>query len=96
VFNVCLQDDANPALSFLGNSSTGEYLFCVGGTTFTGIAAVLRKGNVINFQHNPADRRVLVTDDEGVFRGTASLQAPAGTILCTIADRDTRNSVACH
>ncbi|HXI91088.1 MAG TPA: HYR domain-containing protein, partial [Blastocatellia bacterium] len=96
VFNVCLQDDANPALGFLGNSSTGEYLFCVGGTTFTGIAAVVRKGNVITFQQNGPDRRVLVTDDEGVFRGTASLQAPPGTIRCTIADRDTRNSVACQ
>jgi hypothetical protein len=96
VFNVCLQDDANPALGFLGNSSTGEYLLCAGGSTFTGIAEVLRKGNVITFQQNAEDRRVLAKDDEGVFRGTASLQAPAGTIRCTIADRDTRNSVACH
>jgi len=44
---------------------------------------------------NAPDRRVSVSDDEGTFRGTATLQMPAGTIRLTIADRDTRNSVAC-
>ena len=95
VFNVCLQDDSNPAVGFLGNSSTGAYRFCAGGTTFTGVATVVKKGSVTTFQQNAPDRRVSVSDDEGTFRGTATLQMPAGTIRLTIADRDTRNSVAC-
>ena len=69
VFNVCLQDDSNPSNVFLGNSFTGDYRFCCGGTTFTGKATVTRKGDVLTFQHNPTDRRVLATDDESVHRG---------------------------
>jgi hypothetical protein len=91
VFNVCLQDDSNPTIVFLANSITGSYRFCCGGTVFTGVAQVIRRGNVASFQHNAADRRVLAIDDEGAFKGSASIQSPAGTIRCTIADRDTRN-----
>src|SRR6185503_12292687 len=40
VFNVCLQDDANPTIVFLGNATTGAYRFCCGGTIFTGTATV--------------------------------------------------------
>jgi hypothetical protein len=92
VFNVCLQDDSNPSIVFLGNTITGAYRFCCGGTTYTGTAQVTKKGNVATFQHNAADRRVLATDDEGAFKGTASLQSPPGTTRCTISDRDTRNN----
>ena len=92
VFNVCLQDDSNPSIVFLANSITGSYRFCCGGTIFTGVAQVIKKGNVATFQHYATDRRVLATDDEGVFRGTASLQSPPGTNKCTIQDRDTRNN----
>ena len=92
VFNVCLQDDSNPSIVFLGNTITGAYRFCCGGTTYTGAAQVTKKGNVATFQHNPADRRVLATDDEGTFKGSASLQSPPGTTRCAIQDRDTRNN----
>jgi hypothetical protein len=92
VFNVCLQDDSVPATVFLGNSLTGDYRFCCGGTIFTGKAQVIRKGSSLTFQHVAADRRVQATDDEAVFRGTASIQTPAGTIKCTITDKDTRNN----
>ncbi|HMG33209.1 MAG TPA: choice-of-anchor Q domain-containing protein [Blastocatellia bacterium] len=95
VFNVALQDDSNPALGFLGNSSTGAYRFCTGSMTFTGVATVTKKGNVITFQQTQPDRRVAVFDDEGTFRGTAVLQIPLGTIKIAITDRDTRNSVPC-
>jgi HYR domain-containing protein len=97
VFNVCLQDDSVPATVFLGNTLTGDYRFCCGGTIFTGKALVIRRGSEVTFQHNPADRRVQATDDEAVFRGTASIQFPAGTIKCTITDRNTRdNSCICQ
>jgi HYR domain len=92
VFNVCLQDDSNPGTVFLGNTITGAYRFCCGGTTFSGVALVTRRGNVVSFQHNAPDRRVQATDDESVFKGSAALQSPPGTIKCTITDRDTRNN----
>ena len=92
VFNVCLQDDSNPTIVFLGNSITGEYRFCCGGTSFTGVAQVTKRGSIATFQHYAPTQRVLATADGGVFKGTASLQFPPGSIKCTIQDRDTRNN----
>jgi 6-phosphogluconolactonase (cycloisomerase 2 family) len=96
IFDVCLQDDSNPSTVFLGNSQTGAYRFCCGGTVFTGLALVTRRGNTVTFQDNAPDRRVLVTDDQSAHRGKASLQSPPGIMKCTIADRNTtNNSCAC-
>ena len=92
VFNVCLQDDSNPSIVFLGNSITGAYRFCCGGTVFTGVAQVTKRGSIATFQHYAPTQRVLATVDGGVFKGTASLQFPPGSIKCTIQDRDTRNN----
>src|SRR5581483_2632229 len=92
VFNVCVQDDSNPSIVFLGNSLTGDYRFCCNGTTFTGKAKVTVIGSTVTFEHNATDRRVSVKDDEGAFKATASLQMPPGTTRCTITDRDTRNN----
>jgi hypothetical protein len=92
VFNVCIQDDANPGNVFLGNSLTGDYRLCCGGTVFTGKAKVSRVGNVVTFEHNATDRKLLVKDDEGTFKGSASFQFPQGVTRCTISDRDTRNN----
>jgi predicted outer membrane repeat protein len=92
VYDVCLQDDANPGVVFLGNSITGEYVFCCGGTTFTGVAAVIKKGRIVNFQHHTTAQRVMARYNGGVFKGSASLQSSPGTTRCTITDRDTRNN----
>jgi uncharacterized repeat protein (TIGR01451 family) len=92
VFDVCLQDDSNSATVFLGNSTTGDYRFCCGGAVFTGRARVVRKGSTVTFEHNTSDRRVLAKADRSVFRGTASLQSPPGSLRCTITDRDIRNN----
>src|SRR5882724_7688853 len=46
-FDVCLQDDSNPGVVFRGNSVSGAYRFCCGGTVFTGVAQVSRRGNVV-------------------------------------------------
>jgi uncharacterized delta-60 repeat protein len=92
VFNVCIQDDSNSSTVFLANATTGAYRFCCGGTTFTGLAQVTRRGNVATFTDNTSGRRVQASDDESVFKGTASIQSPPGTIKCTITDRDTRNN----
>jgi HYR domain len=96
VYDVCLQDDANPAALVMFNSLTGSYRFCCGGTSFTGVGQVARAGCTITLQHNAADRRMLAKVDKTTFRGTASLQVPAGVLRCTISDRDSRNnSPAC-
>src|SRR4030095_4604501 len=64
VFNVCLQDDTNPSIVFLGNTSSEAYRFCCGGTVYSGVATVIRRGNSATFQHSPADRRVQASYDE--------------------------------
>ncbi|MEN3334441.1 MAG: hypothetical protein V7641_3806 [Blastocatellia bacterium] len=92
VFDICVQDDSNPLIVVLVNSVTGDYRFCCNGTAFTGKGKVTIRGSVYTLEHNPADRRVLVTDDESTHKGSASLQVPAGTTRCTITDRDTRNN----
>jgi hypothetical protein len=96
VFSGCLQDDSNPANVVLFNAVTGEYRFCCGGTTFTGIGTALVKGCIVTIQHYAVDRRVLIKADFAVRTGIASLQAPPGMIRCTIIDRNiTNNTCAC-
>ena len=91
VFDVALQDDSDPSIVLLWNSATGEYRFCCQGITFTGVGKSTIQGCVFTLQHNPADRRVLGRVDKAVHAGSASIQAPAGTIRCTITDRNTLN-----
>jgi hypothetical protein len=90
-FDTALQDDSDPSIILLWNSTTGAYRFCCNGTTFTGIGKSTIQGCVFTLQHDPADRRVLGRVDKAVHAGTASLQAPPGTTRCTITDRNTLN-----
>jgi HYR domain len=92
VFDLCLQDDSNPSIVVLANSTTGDYRFCCNGTIFTGRGKVTVRGSVYTIEHDAADRRVLITDDESLHRGSASLQIPVGVTRCIISDRDTRNN----
>src|SRR5262249_5774500 len=94
VFNVRLQDDSNPAISFVGDSVSGNYRFCCSGTTYAGKASVTRAGNTVTFLHNAATWKLQAQIDGSLFRGTASLQSPPGTTKCTITDRDTRNDTS--
>ena len=91
-FNVCIQDDSNASTVFLGNSLTGDYRFCCGGTTFTGKAKVTRVGSIVSFDVSGTSIKLTAKDDEGAFKGSATLQVPVGVTKCTITDRDTRNS----
>jgi hypothetical protein len=93
-FDVRLQDDIKSATVLLLNSQTGEYRFCCGGTTFTGIGKVIRQGCTISLQVYATDRRVMAMIDKATFRGSASLQSPPGVLRCTITDRDIRNDSA--
>jgi uncharacterized repeat protein (TIGR01451 family) len=97
VFDLCLQDDGNPDTTILINSMTGDYRFCCNGVTYTGRGTITRKGSLYTLEHNAADRRVLIKDDESVHKGSGSIQAPPGTTRCTITDRNTQNnSCACQ
>lgn len=88
---VRIRDDGNPAIAFLGNWHTGAYQFSCSGTTYTGVAQVTKRGNITTFQQNGPGRRMTATIDGGAFKGSASLQSPPGTIICTITDKDTRD-----
>jgi len=94
VFDICLQDDTNPAIVILINSFTGQYRFCCNGTVFTGVGKITKAGNTYTLDHNAPDRRVTAKLNAGLFppAGSASIQAPPGTTRCTITDRDTRNN----
>jgi hypothetical protein len=91
-FDICLQDDSNPAVVLLWNSQTGAYRFCCGGITTTGVGIAKRKGDTFTLEASAADRRIVAGDDESVHRGTASLQSPPGSTKCSITDRNTRNN----
>lgn len=91
-FDACLQDDSNPSTVLLFNTTTGDYIFCCGGTSYTGTGSVTAKGSTFTLQHNAPDRRVLGKLDSAVNKGSASLQVPPGNTICTITDRDTTNN----
>jgi hypothetical protein len=91
-FDLCLQDGSNPSTVLLFNSSTGDYLFCCGGTSFSGRGTLTVRGDIYTLEHNAPDRRLVARIDNSVHTGSASLQAPAGRTLCTITDRDTLNN----
>jgi subtilisin-like proprotein convertase family protein len=92
VFDNALQDDSNPSIVLLWNSITGQYRFCCNGIVFTGVGKALRQGCINTLDHTSGiDRRVLGRVDKAVHSGTASLQAPPGTIRCVITDRNTLN-----
>ena len=89
VFGACLQDDGNAGNVVLFNTSTGEYRFCCGGVVIAaGKGTVTKKGCEFTIQHNTNDRRVLIKPNFATGKGTASIQAPPGTIRCTITDRN--------
>ena len=91
VFDVVLQDDSDPSIVLLWNSVTGAYRFCCKGATYIGTGKATIQGCVFTLQHNPVDRRVLGRVDKTVRAGNASIQSPAGTLRCTITDRNILN-----
>jgi hypothetical protein len=91
VFDLRLQDDTNPATVLLFNSRTGQYQLCAYGSTYTGTGGISKRGCSITLTHNAADRRLQASVDISTARGNASLQLPAGTMVCSINDRDIKN-----
>jgi hypothetical protein len=91
-FDVCMEDDANPCKVLLFDSFTGDYIFCCCTFSLSGTGTVKKKGGTWSLTHTPPDRRVQVTLDVLQHRGSANLQFPVGTPVCSIQDRDTRNN----
>jgi hypothetical protein len=92
VFDICIQDDSIPGTVILINSTTGEYRFCCGGTTYTGIGTIKVKGATTTLEHFSATRRVSAKVDKSTYTGMGYIQQPPGSNLCTITDRDIRNN----
>jgi hypothetical protein len=95
LFDVCLQDDFNADRTLLFISSgpqAGDYRFCCGTLSKTGRGVVTRQGDSFSLTHNSADRRVQAIVDSSMGRGSALLQSPPGSTLCSITDRNIRNN----
>lgn len=90
--DICLEDDSVAANELRFNSITGDYLFCCGSMTVAGRGKVSKKGCTITLTDNSTGRRVNATVDTCQSRGSATLQSPPGSMLCTITDRDIRNN----
>jgi hypothetical protein len=96
VFDVCLQDDSDASRVVLVNSSTGDYRFCCGGTTYSGRGTVSVRGSIVTLEDNSDGLRVSVKVHRGIA-GTASLHSPPGKPLCIIRDRNTADNLcACQ
>ena len=91
-FDLCVQDDSNPATVVLVNTTTGAYRFCCSGTVYTGTGTVTTKGNLVTVQDNNGPRRLLIKVDKGPKSGTASLAQPPGAMLCQIRDTNIMNN----
>jgi uncharacterized repeat protein (TIGR01451 family) len=95
VFDACLQDNSNPGSVLFVNSLTGEYAYCCNGQTYTGTGTISKKGCTVTLMVTTAQRRISASIDLSLKRGSASLQAPPGTTLCSINDSDMSNN-ACN
>src|SRR5262249_41077562 len=93
-FDVSVQDDSNPNSILLWNSQTGDFRYCCSGQTFNGRGTVQQRGCVVTLDFTTGDRRISGRVDKVTFRGTASVQSPVGTTLCSISDRDVRGNTA--
>ena len=92
-FDVCIEDDDTKGTSLKINSTTGDYVFCVGGKSFTGKGTVVKAGgNLVILEHLAGDRKLTARIDNGAKNGIASYQSPAGKTLGTIKDANTADS----
>jgi uncharacterized repeat protein (TIGR01451 family) len=92
VFDICLQDNSSTSAMLFINSLTGEYAYCCNGQTYTGTGTISKKGCSVTLTLNTAQRRVSATVDLSLKRGSATLQSPPGSMLCTINDTDMSNN----
>ncbi|MFY9557090.1 MAG: HYR domain-containing protein [Blastocatellia bacterium] len=94
VFGLCLQDDSSPGSVVLVDPVSGKYRYCCDGVLVaTGTGTVNGQGCVATIQDLKGDRKVLITVDTSVMRGTAFITKgnnPAQK--CLIQDRNLANN----
>ena len=96
LFTGCLEGAGDSSRVALFNTSTGAYQFCCGETTYSGVGTVTAQGSAYTISHIAPDRRVLIKVNFSGKNGSASIQAPPGTILCAFSDRNiTDNTCSC-
>jgi hypothetical protein len=91
-FNICLQDDDNPSVVLRFNSATGDYIFCCGGTVYTGNGTVTIKPNQIRLEDETATIKLDAKVQTQSNKGSASLQQLHGPSLCSIKDKNLSNN----
>jgi hypothetical protein len=92
VFDICIQNDSNPATVLFINSMTGAYQFCCNGLAYIGVGSVTQKGSLLTLEHNGSTVRVHARVDKAVNTATGSIQQPPGTSKCSINDRNIANN----
>ena len=92
VFNICLQDDSSPNTRVLINSLTGQYQFFCGSTVYSGTGALTIRGCMFTLSHDTGGRRLHVTADIPVQKGTAVLVILGTGTSCQINDRNLANN----
>lgn len=99
-WDVCLQDDADPASVLFIDSKTHTFQFCCHGTTYSGTgssSAGTDPNGVVTLTYDAPDLRVRARVDAAHRSGSAILQTPPGTTVCSIYDRNTlNNNCTCH
>ncbi|HKS42191.1 MAG TPA: HYR domain-containing protein [Blastocatellia bacterium] len=95
-FDICLQDDNNPSVVLRFNSVTGDYIFCCGGTVYTGNGMVTIKPNQIRLEDLTATIKLDAKVQTQANKGSATLQSLHGPALCDIKDKNlSNNTCAC-
>jgi subtilisin-like proprotein convertase family protein len=96
VFNACLQDDSNPNIVMLFNTTTGDYTFCcpaMGGNPVSGKGTITKKGSTVSLNANVPGFKINASITGGtVNKGEAALKTTGGQIICTIRDTNTLNN----
>ncbi|HKQ06687.1 MAG TPA: HYR domain-containing protein [Blastocatellia bacterium] len=92
VWSGCLQDESSPANVVLFNSQTGDYQFCCNGVVIaTGTGTATVRGCTVSISHTKQNRKVQLTADLAVKRGTATVII-ANQTTCQIIDKNTANN----
>jgi len=92
LWSGCLQDEANTGNVCLFNAQTGEYQFCCNGVVIaTGTGTPTVRGCTVTISHTKQTRRVQMTADLSLKKGTATILI-SGVVTCQIIDQNVMNN----
>jgi endo-1,4-beta-xylanase len=92
VFNTCLQDDSDPESKLLINTSTGQYQIFCGGSLYSGTGVISMRGCMFTLAHNAEGRRLRVTVEIPIGKGTAAFELLGTGTSCHLIDRNLANN----